>query len=107
MEKILIDKYFKAWNNKEIIQLKNMVSEDIYIKDWDNEAFGVTEFLNLNKKIFRDFDTIQANVLSIISDDEKVFARLKIQLNSEFIEVVDYFEIKFNQIIKIQAYRCF
>ena len=107
MNKVLINKYFNAWNNKDILQLKNLVSVNIHLKDWDNEVFGVTEFLSLNEKIFRDFDTIQAEVLSVVSDDEKVFARLKIKVNHEFIDVVDYFEIKFNKIIKIQAYRCF
>ena len=50
MNKVLINKYFNAWNNKDILQLKNLVSVNIHLKDWDNEVFGVTEFLSLNEK---------------------------------------------------------
>lgn len=107
MENELIKNYFEAWNNKDLSQLSELVHDNIFLKDWENEAFGVTEFLKVNKKIFNSVDTIKADVLSLVAVDNKVFSRLKIKVNRDIIQVVDYFEIENGKIAMIQAYRCF
>ena len=107
MENELIKNYFEAWNNKDITKLSDLINDNIHLKDWENEAFGVTEFLKVNENIFSSVDTIQADVLSLVTLDEKVFARLKIKVNRDIIDVIDYFEIKNEKIAMIQAYRCF
>ena len=87
--------------------MSELVHDNIFLKDWENEAFGVTEFLKVNKKIFNSVDTIKADVLSLVAVDNKVFSRLKIKVNRDIIQVVDYFEIENGKIAMIQAYRCF
>ena len=107
MENKLIKNYFEAWNKKDLLQLSELVHDNIFLKDWENEAFGVTEFLKVNEKIFNSVDTIKADVLSLVAVDNKVFSRLKIKVNRDIIQVVDYFEIENGKIAMIQAYRCF
>ena len=87
--------------------MSELVNDNIHLKDWENEAFGVTEFLKVNENIFKSVDTIQADVLSLVTVDKKVFSRLKIKVNRDIIHVIDYFEIENGKIAKIQAYRCF
>lgn len=107
MENKLIKNYFKAWNNKDLLQLSELVHDNIYLKDWENEAFGVPEFLKVNENIFNSVGTIYADVLTLVAIEKKVFARLKIKVDRDVIEVIDYFEIKNEKIGMIQAYRCF
>jgi predicted ester cyclase len=103
----LINNYFYAWNNKDLEMIRKLIDKNIKLKDWEQEVSGEVEFIKANQKIFEEIPDINAEVLGIACIDEKVFTRLKIKINGDHIDVIDYFELKNDKITMIQAYRCF
>ena len=105
MEK-LITNYLELWNNKDLIGLSKLFHKDIRLVDWENQAVGLEEVLNLNANIFSNYPNIKAKPTNIAHNDISVFLRLEIQIEkNQLINVVDIITLENRKIIEILAYR--
>ena len=107
----LLDKcnyYFKVFSKKKIDELSELFSDDITLRDWENNASGKSEVLNVNKKIFNNVESINVVPVNLYKNENKIIAELEIILNGkEKILVVDI--ISFNndgKIKSIKAFKC-
>ena len=105
----LLDKcnyYFKVFSKKKIDELSELFSDDITLRDWENNTSGKTEVLNVNKKIFNNVESINVVPVNLYKNENKIIAELEIIINGkEKILVVDI--ISFNNDGKIESIKAF
>ena len=115
---IPLNRYFKAFSNKDIETLKDLVSDDIYLQDWEVEVEGKEDFIKFNQGLFDSVDNISVTGYTFfwgipVRETEgfedslfSFFCPIKVDIGNESIEVMDL--ITFNEegkICGIIAYR--
>ena len=92
--------YFKTFSEKNIDGLREMFDDNVTLRDWDIDKKGIESVLKANLNIFQNVKTINAIPQNIISENNFVFAELKIVVNhNDELKVVDL--IEFNKKGKI------
>ena len=99
--------YFKTFSEKNINGLREMFDDNVTLRDWNIDKQGLESVLKANLNIFQNVKTINAIPLNIISENNYVFAELKIIINGdEELKVVDMIEFnKKGKIISIKAFK--
>ena len=98
--------YFKTFSEKNIDGLREMFDDNVTLRDWDIDKKGIENVLNANLNIFQNVKTIKAIPQNIISENNFVFAELKIVVNNDELNVVDLIEFnKKGKIISINAFK--
>ena len=99
--------YFNCISNKNIKKLKQLLSEDIILQDWDLYLYNLNKVNEHNKKLFLSVDKIEIKIIDIYYDKMSTICEIEIIVdNINKINVVDI--LKFNnrkKISKITAYR--
>lgn len=98
------DKYFEAFNNKDLDTLSTLYSNNVRLIDWDIDIEGKEEVLNANKGLF-DLDfTLELNKTYQI--DNKTFNEITITIGEDVLEIMDVITFNENyQITNITAYK--
>ena len=98
--------YFKTFSEKNIDGLREMFDDNVTLRDWDIYKKGIESVLKANLNIFQNVKTINAIPQNIISENNFVFAELKIVVNDNELKVVDLIEFnKKGKIISIKAFK--
>ena len=99
--------YFKTFSEKNIDGLREMFDDNVTLRDWDIDKQGIESVLEANLNIFQNVNTINVIPQNIISENNFVFAELKIIVNGdEELKVVDMIEFnKKGKIISIKAFK--
>ena len=99
--------YFKIFSEKNINGLREMFDDNVTLRDWDIDKQGIESVIKANLNIFQNVKTISAIPQNIISENNFVFAELKIVVNdNEELKVVDLIEFnKKGKIISIKAFK--
>ena len=99
--------YFTIFSEKNINGLREMFDDNVTLRDWDINNQGIESVLKANLNIFQNVKTINAIPQNIISENNFVFAELKIVVNDdEELKVVDLIEFnKKGKIISIKAFK--
>ena len=99
--------YFKTFSEKNIDGLREMFDDNVTLRDWDIDKKGIESVLKANLNIFQNVKTINAIPQNIISENNFVFAELKIVINEvDELKVVDLIEFnKKGKIISIKAFK--
>ena len=98
--------YFKTFSEKNIDGLREMFDDNVTLRDWDIDKKGIESVLKANLNIFQNVKTINAIPQNIISENNFVFAELKIVVNDDELNVVDLIEFnKKGKIISIKAFK--
>ena len=99
--------YFKKFSEKNINGLREMFEDDVTLRDWDIDEQGIENVLKANLNIFQKIKTINIIPQNIISENNFIFAELKIIINdAEELKVVDLIEFNTkNKIISIKAFK--
>ena len=98
--------YFKIFSEKNINGLREMFDDNVTLRDWDIDKKGIESVLKANLNIFQNVKTINAIPQNIISENNFVFAELKIVVNDDELKVVDLIEFnKKGKIISIKAFK--
>ena len=98
--------YFKTFSEKNIDGLREMFDDNVTLRDWDIDEKGIESVLKANLNIFQNVKTINAIPQNIISENNFVFAELKIVVNDDELKVVDLIEFnKKGKIISIKAFK--
>tara|TARA_Y100000034_G_C6853671_1_gene387588 strand:- start:269 stop:601 length:333 start_codon:yes stop_codon:yes gene_type:complete len=103
----ITETYFKIFSNKDSEGLRNMFSENVYLRDWEILANGIDEVVDANQSIFDSVDTIVVTPIRIISNGiDYVSAELEIVVNDEeTLLVTDILEFDDDKINSVRAYR--
>ena len=99
--------YFKIFSEKNINGLREMFDDNVTLRDWEIDKQGIENVLKANLNIFQNVKTIKAIPQNIVSENNFVFAELKIIVNGdEELKVVDIIEFnKKGKIISIKAFK--
>ena len=98
--------YFKTFSEKNLDGLREMFDDNVTLRDWDIDKKGIESVLKANLNIFQNVKTINAIPQNIISENNFVFAELKIVVNDDELKVVDLIEFnKKGKIISIKAFK--
>ena len=99
--------YFKTFSEKNLDGLREMFDDNVTLRDWDIDKQGIESVLKANLNIFQNVKTIKAIPQNIISENNFVFAELKIVVNDDDeLKVVDLIEFnKKGKIISIKAFK--
>ncbi len=98
--------YFKTFSEKNIDGLSEMFDDNVSLRDWDIDKKGKESVLKANLNIFQNVKTINVIPQNIISENNFVFAELKIVVNNDELNVVDLIEFnKKGKIISIKAFK--
>ena len=105
--KLIVDRYFSAWNERDLGALRNLFDKDIVLKDWDVHEVGIENVLQANTNIFKAFPLAKIDIISIATNSKKIMCEIKVVLNErESIDVVDILNIENNLIKDIKAFKC-
>ena len=104
----LVKEYFKAFSNKDIDKLSEMLADNVELKDWDIDITGKNEILEHNRQFFNSISTIDIQVTGLVNiSEDYVMADISILIdNTISLNVQD--RITFNtegKITRIKAYK--
>lgn len=101
----LTEEYFNAFSNKDIFKLGEIFDKNIYLKDWELEAFGLNDVMQVIKNLFEK-NEFRIEIQNMYSDKNTVIAEIHLfyELN-KYIKVVDI--IEFNQKSLIEGIRAY
>ena len=111
---MILDKsleYFTTFSEKDSDGLRNMFSNDVYLRDWEILANGIDEVVAANQDIFDNVERIVATPIRVWDflshEDNVVVAELEIVVNGEEkLLVTDILEFDDDEKIKsIRAYK--
>ena len=99
--------YFTIFSEKNINGLREMFDDNVTLRDWDIDKQGIENVLKANLNIFQNVNTIKVIPQNIVSENNFVFAELKIIVNGDQeLNVVDIIEFnKKGKIISIKAFK--
>ena len=99
--------YFTIFSEKNINGLREMFDDNVTLRDWDIDKQGIENVLKANLNIFQNVKTIKVIPQNIVSENNFVFAELKIIVNGDQeLNVVDIIEFnKKGKIISIKAFK--
>ena len=102
----ILENYFDAFNNHDVVALKKFFSEKIILEDWNISENGIENVLKANQLIFESAPKIKVNVNDIIVGKSKVIAEIDVIVDeTTTLEVVDVFKIQKGLITSIKAYK--
>lgn len=98
------DKYFEAFNNKDLDTLSTLYSNDIRLIDWDIDIEGKEEVLNANKGLFDLEFTLELHKTHQI--ENITFNEITITIGEDVLNIMDVITFNENyQIENITAYK--
>lgn len=106
MLKSIAQDYFGAFEKKDINKLRELLDSEVVLRDWNVQAKGLENILNINIEIFKAFEKIQVNVISLYAEESTVIGELTIILDEAVtMKVVDV--IEFTSLRKIKSIRAY
>ena len=115
----LLTKYFLAFQEKDLVTISELFSDDIVLKDWVVELNGKEKVLKFNEEVFDKFETISISFDNFFHCDSvfltdstheagyNIFAcPIKIILDDISLDVLDLisFDTK-GKIVSVTAYK--
>ena len=83
-----------------------MFDDNVTLRDWEIDKKGIESVFKANLNIFQNVKTINVIPQNIISENNFVFAELKVVVNDDELKVVDLIEFnKKGKIISIKAFK--
>jgi hypothetical protein len=99
-------KYFNAFENKDISSIKELLDNNVELRDWDIDAIGIESVIAATTNIFDSVECISVQVVNILHDQNFVAGELNIIINkTNSIRVVDI--VEFNSLGKICSIRAY
>lgn len=103
----IIEKYFYAFNSKDIGLLKQVLASNVSLEDWNGSCYGLNEVIRSAGELFTKFPLLKIEIRCLAFSKNYASAEIFIQLDdTSLIKVVDIFELEEGQIQKIRAYKC-
>tara|TARA_R100000008_G_C3515111_1_gene130893 strand:+ start:362 stop:694 length:333 start_codon:yes stop_codon:yes gene_type:complete len=105
--KQLTKNYFNIFSNKDVVGLRGLLAEDVYLRDWELAENGIENVVKANQNIFDAVDTISIIPIEICQTGNMTVSEMEIYINGreQVLNVVDV--IEFNSDGKICAVRAY
>ena len=101
MLKQITEDYFRAFQNKDIKQIRNLLSLNVSLRDWEFEVTGLDSVMLIYKRIFKNANAIQVDLFNLNIRGSIVMAELSIVIDDlPILRVVDVLEYSSNGKIK-------
>ena len=100
-------KYFELFSSKNIDLLSELFSNDISLRDWEINEFGIENVKNACLDIFNNIETLDINPLQIAISNKTAYCEIDIIINSKkLIKVVDIIDFDKNNLIRsVKAFK--
>ena len=99
-------KYFQAFENKDLMAIRPLLSHNVYLRDWENEAHGIENVILLYEKIFNSTKSIQISLVNLFTQENTVIGELHINIDGCIhLKVVDI--LYFSNLKKINSIRAY
>jgi hypothetical protein len=102
--KKIIDKYYKAFNENRPNLLYEILDDDVYLRDWEIERFGIKDVINTSSEIM-NLPGFKVEVLQEIYENNLVAVDIIVKTESDKIMVVDLFKFDKVKIKSIKAFK--
>lgn len=102
--KQLIEIYYEAFEHNKPELLTNILSEDVYLRDWEIEKFGIQEVFNTSKEIM-NLPGFNIEIVNEIYDGNYASIEIVVNTTTDSIKVIDIFEFSQEKIISIKAFK--
>ncbi|MCX7217259.1 MAG: nuclear transport factor 2 family protein [Burkholderiales bacterium] len=98
--------YFRAFAAKDAVLLRTVLADNVSLRDWEQNAQGLTSVLAVNQALFDAVGTIQVTPLRLFADGQALACELEIAIDGNPpLKVLDILE--FDKEGKIFAVRAF
>tara|TARA_R110002020_G_scaffold306223_1_gene522221 strand:- start:783 stop:1160 length:378 start_codon:yes stop_codon:yes gene_type:complete len=89
----LVKQYFRAFETKDLKELKKIYATNVRLKDWEMEAVGRKAVLAANKSTFNSVGTICVDVQALGVTDNNAMCKILIAIDDDVrLEVLDIIE---------------
>lgn len=102
--KKIIDKYYVAFNENRPNLLYEILDDDVYLRDWEIERFGIKDVINTSTEIM-NLPGFKVEVLQEIYENNLVAVDIIVKTESDKIMVVDLFKFDKVKIKSIKAFK--
>lgn len=99
--------YLKAWSEKDLESLSDMIADNITLTDWEGSIQGRNQVIAFNQLVFKNIGHTRVDIERIAIGQDTVIVEIVITINnSQIIHVVDVLEFDDdNKIKRIRAYK--
>lgn len=101
-------RYFDAWNEQDADKLRELLTDDVKLVDWNIEVQGIDSVVGANANIWKDVPDIRAKVYDVsISTLGRAYCHINIRGNNDEINisVIDVISINSDgKIFRVDAY---
>jgi ketosteroid isomerase-like protein len=97
-----LEQYFKAFSNKDLDLLSEMFSDDVTLVDWENNATGKSDVLEVNRKIFDSSPQISVTPIQYYESENSYAIKIEVNItdpNDSDDDVEDTFAMNVIDII--------
>ena len=105
--KDLANMYFDAFSKADLVSVRNSLSDDVSLRDWNLDVSGIESVHRVYINMFQSLSNIGVNVLRLYEIEDTVIAELIITATEiGSIKVVDILSFDKNEkIYSIRAYK--
>ena len=99
-----IDVYYEAFMSNKPELLTNILTEEVYLRDWEIEKYGIKEVIETSSQIMK-LPNFGIEILNEIYEGEFAVVDIIVKVNEETLKVIDLFEFENYKIKSIKAYK--
>ena len=99
-----IDVYYEAFMSNKPELLTNVLTEEVYLRDWEIEKQGIKEVIETSSQIMK-LPNFDIDILNEIYEGKFAVVDIIVRVNEESLKVVDLFEFENYKIKSIKAYK--
>ena len=103
----LAQRYFKAFERKDIDFLAGILHPDVVLTDWEQQVQGRDALLAFNRGVFESLDKIEVNLRYLHEAGTTVIGEIEIVLNRGAIELKVVDVITFDEAGSIRSIRAY
>tara|TARA_Y100000287_G_scaffold184609_1_gene185882 strand:- start:339 stop:761 length:423 start_codon:yes stop_codon:yes gene_type:complete len=102
--KNVIEVYYQSFNASKPELLTKILTEDVYLRDWEIEKHGKKEVIETSSEIM-NLPNFDIDILNEIYEGEFAAVDIIVKVNDETLKVIDLFEFENYKIKSIKAYK--
>lgn len=87
-------KYLNLFGSKNLEGVRQTLSPEAQLRDWDNTANNREEFISVVSRIFEGAGNLSVEVLNTVEQDTTVVVEMKISVDDDDLLVTDVIEFE-------------
>jgi hypothetical protein len=104
--KILSKQYLELFEKRDTTGLREMLSENVRLRDWDFNEHGINNVMSIFDKIYTVVETLEVHIVDVFCEGNKSSIESEITINGKKILVVDLLEFNDDGLLEeIRAFK--